>query len=285
MSRFARFLSFALVFALLGGCMPGSSPSVSKKVYQSEKPREASPQVVDADKNALASRKRRFCSGPLPDPGKAGTGEEFLLFALQHLPGPGDDLCRGARRDREPDGGYAALYPAARPAPPDLQRAGPGLAARKDLPGKGSDGKGFRLNIVNDLWGQQDYTFLPAYLDLLAQNYGAGLRGIKANPEASRQAINDYIAQKTEQRIKDLDPFRGHRPADPPGADQRDLFQRRLAAPFEKEPDQRRAFYPPGWFRGAGEDDDAPRARASNMARVTATRWSRCPMKAASSPC
>ena len=28
----------------------------------------------------------------------------------------------------------------------------------------------------------------------------------KGNPEASRQAINDYIAQKTEQRIKDLIP-------------------------------------------------------------------------------
>ena len=34
----------------------------------------------------------------------------------------------------------------------------------------------FRLNVVNALWGQQGYTFLPAYLDLLVQNYGAGMR-------------------------------------------------------------------------------------------------------------
>jgi serpin B len=83
------------------------------------------------------------------------------------------------------------------------------LASRKDLQnGTGKDGKGFRLNIVNDLWGQKDYTFLQEYLDLLAKNYGAGMRLVdfKGSPEASRKQINDYIAEKTEQRIKDLIP-------------------------------------------------------------------------------
>jgi len=41
---------------------------------------------------------------------------------------------------------------------------------------KGKDGKGFRLNIVNAIWGQKDYEFLSGFLDLLAENYGAGLR-------------------------------------------------------------------------------------------------------------
>ena len=84
------------------------------------------------------------------------------------------------------------------------------LAARKSDTGQGqgTDGKGFRLNIVNDIWGQRGYPFQQDYLDLLAENYGAGLRlmDFKANPEQARQQINDYIAQQTEQRIPDLVP-------------------------------------------------------------------------------
>ncbi len=73
---------------------------------------------------------------------------------------------------------------------------------------KGKDEKGFRLNIVNAIWGQKDFPFLPAYLDLLAQNYGAGLRVLdfmKA-PEPSRVTINDWVSEQTEKRIKDLIP-------------------------------------------------------------------------------
>ena len=73
---------------------------------------------------------------------------------------------------------------------------------------KGKDGKGFRLNVVNAIWGQAGYSFLPAYLDLLAQDYGAGLRTLdfRAAPEAGRQTINKWVAEQTEQRIKDLIP-------------------------------------------------------------------------------
>ncbi len=41
---------------------------------------------------------------------------------------------------------------------------------------EGTDDEGFRLNIVNAIWGQKDYEFLSEFLDLLAENYGAGLR-------------------------------------------------------------------------------------------------------------
>jgi len=34
----------------------------------------------------------------------------------------------------------------------------------------------FKLNIANSMWGQRDYEFLVDYLDLLAENYGAGIR-------------------------------------------------------------------------------------------------------------
>jgi len=67
---------------------------------------------------------------------------------------------------------------------------------------------GFRLNIANALWGQAGFPFLPAYLDLLAQNYGAGmhLADFVHAADASRKAINDWVAQQTQGKITDLFP-------------------------------------------------------------------------------
>jgi serpin B len=72
----------------------------------------------------------------------------------------------------------------------------------------GKDGGEFRLNIVNAIWGQKDYEFLPAFLDVLAENYGAGVRilDFMTQTEESRLAINQWVSDQTEGRIKDLIP-------------------------------------------------------------------------------
>lgn len=64
----------------------------------------------------------------------------------------------------------------------------------------------FRLNVTNALFGQADYTFLDRFLDTLAVNYGAGLRlmDFVNQAEESRVAINGWVADKTEDRIKEL---------------------------------------------------------------------------------
>jgi len=82
------------------------------------------------------------------------------------------------------------------------------LLASRGEGAQGKDDEGFRLNIVNDIWGQKDFTFLADFLDTLAVNYGAGLRILDFinEPEASRVAINDYIYEQTEEKIKDLIP-------------------------------------------------------------------------------
>ncbi|MEN8615221.1 serpin family protein [Dehalogenimonas sp. THU2] len=73
---------------------------------------------------------------------------------------------------------------------------------------KGKNGEPFSLKEVNAIWGQQDYQFLTAYLDLLAESYGAGLRIVDYinDPEGARKAINDWVAKETGERIKDLLP-------------------------------------------------------------------------------
>ena len=82
------------------------------------------------------------------------------------------------------------------------------------------EGDRFTLNTVNAVWGQHDYEFLAPFLDVLAENYGGwsaagGFCGIR--PEESRVRINDWVAERTEDRIKDLVPEDANRPVDPNG--------------------------------------------------------------------
>ena len=73
---------------------------------------------------------------------------------------------------------------------------------------QGRDTEGFRLRIANAVWGQHDYEFQQMFIDLLAENYGAGVRpaNFREAPEDSRVTINDWIADQTEDKIADLIP-------------------------------------------------------------------------------
>ncbi len=65
-----------------------------------------------------------------------------------------------------------------------------------------------QLSIANAVWGQQGYPFEQAYLDLLAVNYGAGVRllDFAAAPDAARQKVNDWVDRETQGKIKDILP-------------------------------------------------------------------------------
>mgnify|MGYP001058443400 CR=1 FL=1 len=67
---------------------------------------------------------------------------------------------------------------------------------------------GYQLDVANAAWGQEGYDFLPEYLGLLAENYGAGLRllDFKNAPDACRLTINQWVSDKTRGRIPDLLP-------------------------------------------------------------------------------
>ena len=92
------------------------------------------------------------------------------------------------------------LYPAFNALDIELASRGEGSVGKED--------EGFTLNMANAVWGQQDYEFLAPFLDVLAENYGAGVRPIdfEGSPEQSRIRINDWVADRTEDRIKDLIP-------------------------------------------------------------------------------
>jgi serpin B len=62
------------------------------------------------------------------------------------------------------------------------------------------------LRIANAPFAQRDLTLLPAYLDALAARFGAGVQQVdyRSAPEAARSAINGWVSNQTEQRIKEL---------------------------------------------------------------------------------
>jgi serpin B len=70
----------------------------------------------------------------------------------------------------------------------------------------GGDNDSFELNVANAIWAQQGYQFLQSYLDLLAENYGAGLNTLDftGDPDGSAETINDWVSEQTEERITDL---------------------------------------------------------------------------------
>jgi len=67
---------------------------------------------------------------------------------------------------------------------------------------------GFRLNIVNALWGQKGYTFLSEYLNLVKKYYGGDLNTLDFinKTEEARLEINKWASEQTEGRINDLLP-------------------------------------------------------------------------------
>ena len=70
------------------------------------------------------------------------------------------------------------------------------------------DGIPFELALVNSVWGQEGYPFEEAFLEILEQHYGGGLREVDygSDAEAARQEINEWVAGETEDRIEELLP-------------------------------------------------------------------------------
>ncbi len=89
---------------------------------------------------------------------------------------------------------------------PESNILGPNFAAIYNDINKGA--KDYELKTGNALWVQQDYPFLKDYTSKVEKYYGgkaANLDFIKET-ERSRQTINSFIGEQTNNKIKDLIP-------------------------------------------------------------------------------
>ncbi|WP_158056233.1 serpin family protein [Halorussus halophilus] len=69
-------------------------------------------------------------------------------------------------------------------------------------------GPAFEFTTGNAVWGQEEYPFREAYLELLDAYYQAGLNLVdfSGSPEEARTKINEWVAEQTNDRIEDLLP-------------------------------------------------------------------------------
>ena len=70
-------------------------------------------------------------------------------------------------------------------------------------PGKDA---GYQLSVANALWGQKGAKWLPEFLKIQKNNYGAPLQEVdfKTATEDARKTINGWVEDKTKDKIKDL---------------------------------------------------------------------------------
>ena len=68
--------------------------------------------------------------------------------------------------------------------------------------------KEYKLSTANALWAQQDFVFLDNYFDVVEGYYGGKVTNLDfiKNTEKSRVTINDWVEDKTNDKIKDLIP-------------------------------------------------------------------------------
>jgi serpin B len=72
----------------------------------------------------------------------------------------------------------------------------------------GGPSAGHELRVVNRLWGQQGYAFLPSFLETTGENYGADMGRLNylGDADGARQTINAWVEEQTRNKIKDLLP-------------------------------------------------------------------------------
>src|ERR1017187_9286768 len=65
---------------------------------------------------------------------------------------------------------------------------------------------GYQLRVADALWAQRDYVFRDDFLKLTKSDYGAGFNQVdfKGATEEERLTINQWIEQKTDNKIKEL---------------------------------------------------------------------------------
>ena len=84
------------------------------------------------------------------------------------------------------------------------------LALRRDAAARVADavptGRAYQLAIANSLWSQTGSVMLPAFRDIMARHYGAGLQQVdfQSNPDGARRRINSWVREHTDGQVREL---------------------------------------------------------------------------------
>lgn len=180
-----------------------TSPPSTGQVATSSQPRNTSPSVSSSDADALRDGNTAFATDLYrtiaADPKSAGKN---IFFSPHSISVALAMTYAGARGATETQMATALDFK----LPQDrLHAAFDALGLALDARAAKGD---FELHLANSVWGAPQTTFVPAYLDTLAEDYGSGVRltDFEKDPEAARKTINAWVDGETQDKIKDLLP-------------------------------------------------------------------------------
>jgi serpin B len=175
-------------------------------LVSSEKPRQSNPQVTESEIGELVAGNNSFALELYQAIRQRDSNLFYSPFSISMALGMTYAGARGNTAQEMAEALNLTL-PSER-LHPTFNHLDLALKSRPEEVPEGDEGRGFTLNIVNSLWGQEGYSFLPEFLDILAENYAAGLNllDFASAPEAARQLINEWVMEQTNDRIEDLIP-------------------------------------------------------------------------------
>ena len=217
--RWMKWPMAMAVAAMMFGCGgDDDEPSPGEEQEEAEAPgetlassleRELSPQVEDQDFAQFTADNRDFSFSLLHQLLEEEGEDENIFFSPHSISIALAMTYAGARENTKEEMAQVlrfhlddeVLHPAFNKL--DLE-----LAERSEVEVEDEDDEAFDLDIVNQTWGQKEFEFLDEYLDLLALNYGASMRVVDfaANYEEIRKEINQWVEDRTNDRIQDLLP-------------------------------------------------------------------------------
>jgi serpin B len=184
---------------------PGYPGSGGSSDVHSDVPQELSPQAPDSDLAELVQGNSEFAFAMYRE---ITAGDENLFYSPYSMSIALAMTYAGAKGQTADQMAQALHYTLPQEAlHPAFNKLALELASRSEIEDLEPD-QVFRLHVANSLWGQVDYHFEQDFLDLLARNYGAGMRLLDfiKDPEGSRLVINEWVSRETEEKVKDIIP-------------------------------------------------------------------------------
>lgn len=190
------------VLLALGVILASCSPSPSARIARADVPRESQPDVAPSRIAELTAGNEAFAFDLYRSLRSQAGNLVFSPFSISMaLAMP----YAGARGTTEAQMGQVLHFDLPQGTlPAAFNQLDLALTQRGQT--SASTAQPMQLEIANSAWADQTISFLPAFLDVLARNYGAGIQlaDFIHQSEAARQQINAWVAQETQQKIQNL---------------------------------------------------------------------------------
>ncbi len=190
-------LVLALILAGLAAC--GTAPQNTTSVSGEHVADDARPDTPDGA-DSVAAGNNRFAFDLYrrlaTDPTHAG---DNLFFSPYSISSALAITCEGARGTTA-DEILSVLH---LPTTPSAREEFAAIDA-----GLNSGDANYTLRTANALWAEETYPFLPDYIDAATRWYGANVTNLDFinDPGESRETINRWVEEQTEDKIRDLLP-------------------------------------------------------------------------------